>query len=748
VDTHVRTPQEVFNQPQRLVVPLFQRPYVWTRDRQWEPLWNDVLRVAKRLMAKPLSKHQPHFLGAVVLQQSPNPIGMMQQRTIIDGQQRLTTLQLLLDALRIELSAIGANLPAKRLEDLTSNAEHFRNRPEDRFKVWPTNRDRSAFNHIMGGESLSVEQEATNYRISQAHAFFREKTREWLSENQEDSAQLESQQHAAKHFGETTADPAVSAPTAKAKEAEARAKSLETVVRELLQMVVIDLSAEENAQDIFETLNDRGSQLTAADLIKNFIFQRLKEADQAIDIIYEEHWKDFETGFWEMEISVGRFRYPRSSVFLNHWLTAQTGDEVVAREVFDRFKSFAKDEAGVDMAQLVAKIHSNAASYRDFVESTAQPGAGDRLSLFGYRTGVLESEVIKPLVLYLKDPHQPEVEKEQLHKALEVVESWMVRRMLVRASTKSYTQIIAEMIRHLMNGNRSVAGDALEAFLAAGSTAARYWPGDDEVRRELESLAAYKRLGRGRLRMVLEAIEDHLRGWRGDRRGLGDERVAKKKYPTEHVMPRKWQQHWPYEGDPAERDHIVHTLGNLTLLTKPLNSKASNGPWLGVEGKRAKLNEHDVFLLNRELVRDAGDEWNEVLIERRTRKLIEIIISIWPVPPGHKVELTLDRPKRHQKIGLRELIDAGELTPGMVLYPSRKSQLLRVATLLEDGKIDVEGVAYDGPSPAATALKGKRTNGWSFFVTEQESRRTLRQVRREYLSQLSEEDDDDDDDGD
>ena len=99
METQVRTPQMVFMQPQRLVVPLFQRPYVWNEENQWEPLWNDLVRVADRLIVEPHVKHFPHFLGAVVLQQIQSPTGLMQERTIIDGQQRLTTLQLLLSAL-------------------------------------------------------------------------------------------------------------------------------------------------------------------------------------------------------------------------------------------------------------------------------------------------------------------------------------------------------------------------------------------------------------------------------------------------------------------------------------------------------------------------------------------------------------------------------------------------------------------------------------------------------------------------
>jgi len=149
LETQVRTPQTVFMQPQRLVVPLFQRPYVWNEESQWEPLWEDVTRLADRVLARPTDRHHPHFLGAVVLQQVPKQTGQMQERTIIDGQQRLTTLQLLLDALHAELLAVGAQAPAMRIEPLVMNAEPFCVKPEDRFKVWPTNRDRSAFNAVM-----------------------------------------------------------------------------------------------------------------------------------------------------------------------------------------------------------------------------------------------------------------------------------------------------------------------------------------------------------------------------------------------------------------------------------------------------------------------------------------------------------------------------------------------------------------------------------------------------------------------
>jgi Protein of unknown function DUF262/Protein of unknown function (DUF1524) len=546
METQVRTPQMVFMQPQRLIVPLFQRPYVWNEENQWEPLWNDVVRVTDRVLNKPSERHHPHFLGAVVLQQVQKQTGQMQERTIIDGQQRLTTLQLLLDALHAELLSVQAVQPAMRIEPLVANAEPFCSRPEDRFKVWPTNRDRPAFNAIMGAKP-PVDYNAVGHRgerMVEAHRFFSEQAREWLSADGPEAAQR-------------------------------RAAAIETVVRDLLQMVVIDLAADENAQEIFETLNARGAQLTAADLIKNFVFQRL-ESGANVEEAYQNYWKEFETGFWETEISVGRLRYPRSAIFLNHWLIARTGEEVVAREVFNRFKTFADHEAQAPMPKLLQQVHVAAGVYRQFTIASTQPGSIDRLGLFGYRTGVLESEVIKPLVLCLLDPEETSIPEAQLVKALDVVESWMVRRMLVRATTKSYSQVVAELVALVRKSDPASVGDVIENHLARQSSASRYWPDDAELQEELGGLLAYRRLGRGQLRMVLEAVEDHLRGWRNGKSGLGEERVARGKLAIEHVMPQKWHRHWPLQEGrtEADRDRIIHSLGNRRHLNSSQNPRA------------------------------------------------------------------------------------------------------------------------------------------------------------------------------
>lgn len=709
METQVRTPQSVFNQPQRLMVPLFQRPYVWNEDNQWAPLWADVTRVAQRILKKPQDVHQPHFLGAVVLQQFQNPVGTMQERTIIDGQQRLTTLQLLFDALHTELGSRGATQPALRVETLIKNNQAFWERPEDRFKIWPTNRDRPAFQEVMSA-ARPVDYASLKYRnsrIVKAHEYFAQRAKEWLDD---DSDHLQT-----------------------------RASAIERAVREMVQVVIIDLTSEENAQEIFETLNARGAQLTAADLIKNFIFQRLSEINVDVESAFNHYWKDFETGFWETEISAGRVKNQRSSVFLNHWLIAKTGEEILAREVFYRFKNYVEYETEIGMDELLAQIHRAGVIYQDFIKSADQlTGPVSTRSLFAYRTSVLESEVIKPLVLFLYDPDDTCIPDEQLTKALQVIESWLVRRMLVRATAQSNSQVIAQLIGHVRKTGRDTAGDVIENYLRKQQGMNWYWPDNKQLRSALRSLAFYSRLSRARARMVLEALEDHERGWKIGQTGFTGERVPRGIYTIEHILPRKWQVHWPLPpGKTVEdRDALVDTLGNLTLLTSKLNTKVSNGPWLGADGKYRALEKHDVLMLNRNLLKHTTEGWHEENISTRCEQLIEKVIEIWKVPEGHKVTTTKTGSTLKKRPELVDLISAGMIDVGATLHSPPGMYGGRIAIVLPDGTLDVNGKCVKSPSGAARLVTKTQVNGWSFWLVDIKSRRSLKDLVQGYVEQI------------
>jgi hypothetical protein len=187
----------------------------------------------------------------------------------------------------------------------------------------------------------------------------------------------------------------------------------------------------------------------------------------------------------------------------------------------------------------------------------------------------------------------------------------------------------------------------------------------------------------------------------------------------------------------VDRDRLIDTLGNLTLLTGRLNTKVSNAAWLGRGGKREGLEGHDVLLLNRELLRKAGDAWTDEAISERTDELANLIVEIWPVPKGHRSGFSHEKGTLGRKVDLAELINAGSLQPGMPLFSRDKKVVDPVATLLPDGRIDVGGRVFGAPSAAAGSIRGRPTNGWRFFLVDRASRRSLRDVWRDYVDTLS-----------
>jgi hypothetical protein len=269
--------------------------------------------------------------------------------------------------------------------------------------------------------------------------------------------------------------------------------------------------------------------------------------------------------------------------------------------------------------------------------------------------------------------------------------------------------------------------------------------------RELEGAIVYKRLRRGRLRMVLESVEDHLRGWTGVASAKSAERVLRGSLHIEHIMPRKWQTHWtaPEDAsDEAQRDRLIHTLGNLTLLTGKLNKSISNAAWAGPTGKAAALQMHDVFHLNRQLLHRATSGWDDTSIRARTAELIRQIQQVWPVPPGHKVDLTAERPKPRRRVELIDLISSGILASGSKLFPSQRFEG-RVATVLPDGRVELDGQIHNSVSAAAKSITGGvSANGWYFFFVDADAKRRLSHLYKEYLAQRSIDDDDDDEDDD
>lgn len=693
METFKRTPLQLFNLPQNFVIPLFQRPYVWKEDDQWEPLWKDIRRITERRISEP-HLTATHFLGAVVIQAQEAQSKRLTTWNVIDGQQRLTTVQLLADATCALLAQTGHAKLAGQLEDLTHNSEKYVEDGENRLKVRHLNKDRSAFDEVMSAEP-PIDHSDLDHSDSQvvaAHAYFSQVVEQWLGPPESDQYVV-------------------------------KAKELTDVLLDGLQLVSIELEAAENSQEIFETLNARGTPLTAADLVRNFVFQRLEAEGGDTQKAYQDDWP-FETKFWMKEVSVGRNLVSRSSLFLNQWLVARTGEEVSPQATFNRFKSYVELEADQSMSDLLPVIKLQAQRYEAWTESAARPGGTlDPAEMAVYRMQAGGVELLKPLLIWLHEPGRG-VSPQTVAGVIQVAESWVVRRQLLRLSSGDLGRIVADVVSTHSAAPAVELVERVSGHLARLNVTSTYWPGDEELRQALAVESVYTRFPRGRLRMFLEAVED---GYRAE---TGQPQIERKGYPIEHLLPRAWKDTWPVDTpDQREaRQSRVHRLGNLTLLTTSLNSKVSNGAWTS---KRAALLDHNtITLTGRVLKRTEQHVWDEELIDERTNVLIDALLRVWPVPAGHYGKVVDPQTKAGDWVELRHLIEAGLLASGDQLIATHRDFKGREATLTADGAIELDGKRYSSPSAAGHSLRKRATNGWYFWATA--DGRRLRDVRTEF----------------
>ena len=586
----------LFTPQRRYEIPLFQRRYVWEQEKQWDPLWEDVRNTAERVLEDD-DFTTSHFLGAVVIQPSRSQTGRLSISSVVDGQQRLITMQLLLDAVQKVFQERNHSEEAEQLQVLVQNNKAFWSSDNDRaFKVWPTTEDQDAFRDAMHDTPPSDEYK--DDLIVQGHKFFKDQISYWLNDTSEQTDQTEKE----------------------------RAEALQKVVFELLQIAVIDLDPEEEPHVIYETLNARGTPLLQSELIKNML---LYEAGDAIsDDSSISHFWGFDSGWWRVNIRQGRIERPRIDAFLNYWLVMRRREEVAHNSVFSNFRSYFRQERNSDALSVAADLKSVGEAYRGLEESEI-PG----LKTFLYRRNAMQAGVTTPVLMWLVSSG---VSNEQMQKATRALDSYLVRRMICRLSNKNYNLLFLTLIGELQAAGSGKAGDTVVEYLKEQTAPSRMWPDDQALSKAFHDNDLFRMLSRGtRLKMILEGIEEGL--WTNKTEGQS---VAPD-LTIEHIMPQKWGQNWelPKVDDQTQakldREHLIHTIGNLTLVNDRLNPTLSNRAWEdkeGKEGKRKIMHNHSNLFLNKEIVK--AKEWNEERIKARTVDLCKVAIKVWPHADG------------------------------------------------------------------------------------------------------------------
>lgn len=589
--TGILTPKDLFQKDIRYIVPPFQRRYVWTQDDQWEPLWEDVRNTADNYLEKLYESNEKekevsaeqktarHFLGAVVVQQVNTATRDIERRKVIDGQQRLTTLQLLLDAVQYICEKYNVEGVPPRLAKCVTNDKNLVKDEDEIFKLWPTINDQEAFRNAMDN-GLATDGYG-NSLIVQAHEYFQLQAKEWIGSNPE-SIQV-------------------------------RAEALETAITGMLQMVVIDLRPQDDPHIIFETLNARGTPLSESDLIKNYVTSK---ADQTVQ---DAIWGDLDDDWWREDFRQGRLLRSRIDALLDYWLEMRTCDDVTAGRVFNVFRNVVADQ---QIEDVMSDAKADLSRYRRYEEGPRKPVE----NVFHYRASVMQMGAFTPALLtILSKPDKARFG------ALQALESFLVRRMVCRNTTKDYNRLSLDLVRALDKCGPESANKAVAEFLRDQEADSRRWPTNGDLEHALINFPLYRLLTRGRLRLILEGIEQK---YREDH--FAEQTDVEKNLTIEHVLPQSWETHWPLPKGVDEleakqnRNQLVHTIGNLTLISGRLNSAVSNASW---ECKRETLEKHSTFFLNRVLLAESKDTtWDEKFIEARSKKMAEMVAEVWPGP--------------------------------------------------------------------------------------------------------------------
>ena len=597
------SPGHIFYKPVQLEVPDFQRPYVWNKEDQWEPLWWDVTGMAEwgleNTDAENNQKHH-HFMGAIALQQRPNATSEIETRIIVDGQQRLITLQLLINAIKLVYEQKGYNLPVARLSKLVTNEDiYWNNNPDDAFKVWPSVYDRTAFRHAMTNQPPNGQAEKSS--IGLAHNYFKTITEGWLQRFNE---------------GQERTD-AVAA--------------LEKVVTHYLELAVIDLRAIDDPHVIFETLNARGTPLLPSDMIKNQILYKAgiqEEYNEDPPSADAKSLWDFDNDWWRTEIGRGNQQRPRIDTYLNHWLTLRSNEETKSRDEFRVFSEYVEKsgQTGTTIRKIADDIGKLGTIYQK-IEGNEWEG----IETFLYRRQIMGIGGMIPVLLWLLST---QVKPQELSTSLKALESYIVRRMVCGLGAQSYGQFFASLAGHLAQADSGAAkaGELVISYLSRQNANATKWPDDDTVLETFRRDPLYSTMSSQRLNLILQGIEGEMRTH------LAETLAVPRRLQIEHIMPQDWSTSWPLPTRPGQRqaekeklaetrNRVVHTIGNLTLVNNRLNPTLSNAPW---QTKKETLKNHSTLFLNKNLVDNAPKNWDEAAIEARGETLHKLTIKVWP----------------------------------------------------------------------------------------------------------------------
>ena len=560
------TLNKLLNTSRQFIVPIFQRNYSWQKS-QYEQLWFDISRASK------FKEKQNHFIGSIVYIDMGTPAGRPQQLLLIDGQQRLTTISILLCAIKdyvqkFNLETKLINL-AKIKNQFLYNSDEI---DEDKYKLLLNVQDKETYIKLIDNTIFTVNKPATN--IIKCYEFFYEHIEDFIKQDGQ----------------------------------------IDEIYAGIFKLSLVSISLDkdsDNPQMIFESMNSTGKDLSQTDLLRNYLLMDLTPEKQTR--LYKTYWKPMEELFGEdiYKNDVNKFDY-----FIRDFLTlkSDTGYICKINNVYENFKRYYLDN-NCEKFAVLRDLFTYAKYYAciDLLQEN-----DDELKLYWQEFKKLDSHVVYPFLLKLYDDYSRQILiKEDFKKILQVVISYLWRRAICEIPTNSLSKTFATLYQAVDKDD--YVNSVIKAFVFKSSY--KRFPSDYEVREKLQTKDIYH----FRLRKyLLEALENYYHKEPID--------LNTANYTIEHIMPQNIEHNLSWQqmlGENWQEVHslYLHTLGNLTITG--YNAEMSNKSF-GEKVNGESGFKHSHLKLNESIVQ--CDVWNKKAIQRRTNILTDIILKIWKYP--------------------------------------------------------------------------------------------------------------------
>jgi uncharacterized protein with ParB-like and HNH nuclease domain len=552
-------------------LPYFQREYAWEKTN-WHTLLDDVLGLYEIYSD---DKQPEHFMGSLVVINDGARNGTVPVFKLVDGQQRLTTISIMLCALGDLICDSNPGI-YKKIRKMITN-------PDEEgvlhYKILPTQKygDRNVFLAIVDGESVPT----TDSKIPQAYDFYLSEFKRRISSGKVD------------------------------------AEKLFLVLSNSLQVVFIVLNQEERPYEIFESLNAKGKPLSQADLVRNYIAMKLPETRQPE--IFEKYWSVIEDLLQEKRI-VGRSRLGELTAFLRHYLTFKMSVLCNEQHVYARFRDRIETEFNTPdkFENEVANLKNFAEYYDYFLRPNHEKDADikkslERLYVFEFSTGY-------PFLLACYDAYaKGNLTKSDFLEGLKIIENYMIRRYITGEPTNYLNKAFSNLWKEIDTNNFI---NSLKSALVL-----RNYPGDHRLKQAFLSESMYDKSSPTRAKTVL--ILENINKFISQKQNSGAYTVLNDNPTIEHIMPQTltetWKQELGVNWEQIYQDYL-HTLGNLTLVTSEWNTDLYNNSF---SIKKSKLATHGL-IVNSTWFSKPIELWNENSIRERAEYLGELILEMWP----------------------------------------------------------------------------------------------------------------------